>query len=166
LTKKEGIRVIFSYSLTHLAFKDKVRFYYALKGRDGKSGIIKECNIEQISKGVLLVEESHASKVEEFLRFWKCAYRKKEVSSTEKEGWKKKQIFNYKINHLQVKDKVRFYYALKGRDGKSGIIKDYKIEQLAKGVLLVSEKYIEHTEGFLKFWKCDYNKNEVFMHES
>jgi len=118
-------------------------------------------NIEQISKGVLLVEESHAGKVEEFLRFWKCAYKTKEVSLTEKEGWKKKQIFNYKIKHLQVKDKVRFYYALKGRDGKSGIIKDYKIEQLAKGVLLTDIP--QEVEEFLKFWKCDYNKREVFI---
>jgi len=51
-----------------------------------------------------------------------------------------KALYTYSLKHLKIKDKVRFYYALKGRDGKTGIIKLYSIEQLAKGVLLVSNK--------------------------
>ena len=35
-------RVLFTYSLSHLTYSDKIRFYYALKGRDGKSGIVKD----------------------------------------------------------------------------------------------------------------------------
>jgi len=57
LPKREEASVIFIYSLTHLAVKDKVRFYYALKGRDGKSGIIKQYNIEQLAKGVLIIDK-------------------------------------------------------------------------------------------------------------
>jgi len=165
LVKKEAPRVIFSYSLRHLAFKDKVRFYYALKGRDGKSGIIKGYRIEQISKGVLLVDDKFRDNVEDFLKLWKCVFKIKEIFEKPEKGLKEKTIFSYGLKHLKVKDKVRFYYALKGRDGKSGIIKEYKIEQLAKGVLLVSQKNSSRIEEFLKFWKCDYNKKEVFCNE-
>jgi len=163
LAKSEAARIIFAYSLTHLAAKDKVRFYYALKGRDGKSGIIKECKIEQLAKGVLLVTKKNERKVEDFLRSWKCIYIKKEIFVQQAKGLEQKQIFTYGLTHLKVKDKVRFYYALKGRNGKSGVIKLYKLEQLAKGVLLVDQKYAEHVEDFLKFWKCAYTKKEVFI---
>ena len=72
-------------------------------------------------------------------------------------------IFQYSIKHLPKKDKVRFYYALKGRDGKSGIIHSQKIEQLAKTVLLVSEKAEPDVEEFLTFWKCNFKKRKVFI---
>jgi hypothetical protein len=72
-------RVIFTYSTEHLLKKDKVRFYYALKGRDGKTGIVKRCRIEQLGRTVLLVPEKFASDVDEFLRYWKCEYRQRNV---------------------------------------------------------------------------------------
>lgn len=72
-------KVIFTYSTEHLAQKDKVRFYYALKGRDGISGIIVALNIEQLGKTVLLVNSDKESDVTEFLEFWKCEYQKKRV---------------------------------------------------------------------------------------
>lgn len=72
-------KVIFTYSTEHLAQKDKVRFYYALKGRDGISGIIVAFNIEQLGKTVLLVDADREADVTEFLEFWKCEYQKKMV---------------------------------------------------------------------------------------
>ena len=77
--KKLVEKAIFTYSTEHLAQKDKVRFYYALKGRDGKSGIIIKWNIEQLGKTVLLVDTNHEEDVTEFLQFWKCDYQKKKV---------------------------------------------------------------------------------------
>ncbi len=71
--------VIFTYSTEHLLKKDKVRFYYALKGRDGKTGIVKRCKIEQLGRTVLLVPEKFASDVDGFLRFWKCEYQQRRV---------------------------------------------------------------------------------------
>ncbi|MBD3248813.1 hypothetical protein GF336_02095 [Candidatus Woesearchaeota archaeon] len=70
---------LFSYSTEHLLKKDKVRFYYALKGRDGKSGVVKEFNITQLGRAVLLVPEKDADEVEQFLKIWRCRYDKKEV---------------------------------------------------------------------------------------
>lgn len=71
--------VIFTYSTEHLLQKDKVRFYYALKGRDGKSGIVKRCSIEHLGSAVLLVPDKHAADVNEFLQFWKCVFQQREV---------------------------------------------------------------------------------------
>ena len=71
--------VIFSYSIEHLLQKDKVRFYYALKGRDGKTGIVKRCKIDQLGRGVLLVPDEQAAEVEQYLQFWECKYQKDEV---------------------------------------------------------------------------------------
>jgi len=72
-------RVIFTYSTEHLPKKDKVRFYYALKGREGKTGIVKRCRIEQLGRTVLLVPEKFTSDVDGFLRYWKCEYQQRRV---------------------------------------------------------------------------------------
>lgn len=73
-------------------------------------------------------------------------------------------IFCYSTEHLLKKDKIRFYYALKGRDGKSGIVKHSKIEQLGRAVLLAPEETSTDVESFLNFWKCSFTKKEVFYH--
>ena len=71
--------IIFSYSTEHLLKKDKIRFYYALKGRDGKSGIVKSCKIDHLGRTVLLVPVKFAQEVKEFLKLWKCKFEEKEV---------------------------------------------------------------------------------------
>ena len=75
-------------------------------------------------------------------------------------------IFSYSTSHLEYKDKIRFYYALKGRDGKSGIINDYKIEQLGKTVLFVKLNQVEDVRQFLNQWKCEYHTKEVVVKNS
>lgn len=81
IPKKENksVFVIFQYSLIHLAKKDKIRFYYALKGRDGKSGILKEFNIEQLGRAVLFCPKKTETKLDSFLTYWKCNVSKKRV---------------------------------------------------------------------------------------
>lgn len=71
--------VIFTYSIENLSKTDKVRFYYAIKGRDGKSGIVKEWNIQQLGRAVLLVPESHEHDVRAFLEHWKSAFESRRV---------------------------------------------------------------------------------------
>ena len=68
-------KVLFTYSTKHLSDKDKVRFYYALKGRDGKSGILKALKAEFLAKGVLLVEQKQVSELREFFEYWSCPYQ-------------------------------------------------------------------------------------------
>ena len=78
-TKKYKAMVLFSYSTEHLLKKDKIRFYYALKGRDGKSGIVKNCKIDHLGRTVLLVPERFSKEVNDFLELWKCKFNAKEV---------------------------------------------------------------------------------------
>lgn len=71
--------ILFLYGISHLLTKDKVRFYYDLKGRDGKSGIVREQNIQQLARGALLVPRDKAQAVQTFLEQWKCRYEKRDV---------------------------------------------------------------------------------------
>lgn len=72
-------------------------------------------------------------------------------------------IFTYSIEHLSKSDKVRFYYALKGRDGKSGVVQKWTIEQLGRAVLLVKEEHEKDVRGFLEFWKCPVQSKRVWV---
>ena len=155
-------RILYSYSTEHLLKKDKVRFYYALKGRDGKSGIVKSYEIEHLGRAVLLVPAEHSNDVKDFLELWKCRFSSKRIIVGE-EG--DNAIYNYSTKHLEKKDKVRFYYALNGRDGKSGIIKSYGIEHIGRGVLLVPGKFINDVKEYLELWKCEYKIRRVTVKE-
>lgn len=72
-------KVLFSYEISHLQYKDKIRFYYALKGRDGKSGILKKVKAEQLSKGVILIPLQSASEFQDFLNYWNCKFRRLKI---------------------------------------------------------------------------------------
>jgi len=71
--------IIVTYSTEHLLKKDKIRFYYALKGRDGKSGVVKQYNIDHLGRTVLLVPAKFVKEIKEFLGLWRCAFKTKEV---------------------------------------------------------------------------------------
>ena len=83
---KQGKRaVIYAFSTKNLQKKDKVRFYYALKGRDGKSGIVKKANIEHIGKGVLIAPYIYDEEVSQFFRVWNLNYSKRMALVDEEE---------------------------------------------------------------------------------
>ena len=73
---------IFTYSISHLAYSDKVRFHYALKGRGSKSGVLQRTKAESIGRAVLLVSQEKSSTVETFLNEWKCVFQRREVFIT------------------------------------------------------------------------------------
>ena len=74
---------------------------------------------------------------------------------------KRMVLCTFSTKHLQKKDIVRYYYALKGRDGKSGIVKRAKIKHIGKGVLLVPYTYEEEVKQFFKVWNLDYTTQNV-----
>ncbi len=74
-------------------------------------------------------------------------------------------IYTYSTEHLQKKDKVRFYYALKGRDGKSGIVKSMKIMHLGRTVLMVPAKYADDMAQFFRVWNLPYTKIKAIVSE-
>lgn len=92
-------RTIFTYSTSHLSSTDKVRFYYALKGRDGDSGILSELSITQLGKTVLLADSNHQREISGFLSSWGCPHSQLPVRieapqqpTTNRGGAKKKRL--------------------------------------------------------------------------
>ncbi len=85
------------------------------------------------------------------------------MSKQEKTNYVEKVLFTYSTEHLPKKDKVRFYYALKGRDGDSGIVVDYEVDHLGRTVLLVPIKFAGDVFDFLKFWKCEFKQKEILV---
>jgi hypothetical protein len=71
--------VLLTYSIEHLAQKDKVLFYYALKGRDGKGGLLSNPGIIQMGRTVLLVPKKQEEEFVQFLEHWKCAYKEQDI---------------------------------------------------------------------------------------
>ena len=84
-------------------------------------------------------------------------------SETSTRDYRPYTLFTYHISHLNKSDKVRFYYALKGRDGKSGVLKTYCVEQLTKTVLLVPPEFSTSIKEFLSYWKCSVESHEVLV---
>ncbi len=72
-------------------------------------------------------------------------------------------LFTYSTKHLQKKDKIRFYYSLKGRDGKSGIVAKYDIEHLGRTVLLVPSQFASDVKQFLELWGCTFKVRQVYI---
>lgn len=72
-------------------------------------------------------------------------------------------LYHYTTRWLSSSDKVRFFYALKGRDGKSGVVKQYNIDFLGKGVILVSFAYVEDMDSFFGLWKLPYKKRIMIL---
>ena len=72
-------QIIISYSIKHLSKTDKVRFFYALKGRNGKQGIVPQKNIKQLGRAVLLVPQESKTETINFLKLWGCKFEKQEV---------------------------------------------------------------------------------------
>ena len=77
--KSSSCKVLFSYSTIHLLKKDKIRFYYALKGRDGKSGVVARTNTLHLGKTVLLTPIKHDDELKEFLLYWKCDFTRRKI---------------------------------------------------------------------------------------
>jgi hypothetical protein len=68
-------QVLVSYSTSHLLKKDKVRFFYALNGRNRNPGIIQRTKTKRIGRTVLAVLPEQLGYFHEFLRYWKCKWR-------------------------------------------------------------------------------------------
>lgn len=65
---------LFRFTLENLSRKDRVRFQYALKGRDMKNGLLKELNAQQLGAWVVTVPIQHTWRFKEFLDQWKVKY--------------------------------------------------------------------------------------------
>ncbi len=153
------VRILYIYSTSHLSKTDLVRFFYAFKGRDGISGILKATQTEFLAKSVLLCKKEADEQIQEFLEHWNCKYERKVLVVGAKRP--SAALITYSTKGLSPSDLVRFYYALKGRDGISGILKETESKQLARAVILVPAKYLAEIKDFFAHWGIPIDKKEV-----
>jgi len=66
---------LFIYYSKHLQGSDKVRFFYALKGRKNYPGILAKTNSKLLKRGVILAPLENFSRISEFLKTWRCGFR-------------------------------------------------------------------------------------------
>ena len=78
-------------------------------------------------------------------------------------GLAAKVLFTYKSSVLKYNDQIRFYYALKGRDGKGGILKDTAAEQVSKGVLIANIEEENELVTFFMNWNMPFTKKRIFI---
>ncbi len=151
-------RILFIYSSSHLSGSKKVRFFYALKGRDDNLGLIQETKAQFLAKSVILAPGSKQELWRSFFDFWGCKYREIIISRS---GKSTHNLFVYKTNHLKSSQLVNFFYQFKGRGKKAGILDKTKAELLAKSVVLVPTSSARELEEFFRSWKCRFQKMEV-----
>ncbi len=65
---------LFRFTLRGMERKNRVRFQYALRGRDGKGGILKELGALQLGAWVILVPIWNTYRFKEFLDLWGVGY--------------------------------------------------------------------------------------------
>ena len=78
LTVKKAI--LLTFSTKHLAKKDKVRFFYALKGRGEQEGIVQRTKTEHIGSSVLLISPEHEKEFDDFFKVWEVEYTKRKIT--------------------------------------------------------------------------------------
>ena len=157
LVKKSITRHIYVYNSSHLTPTERVKFFYALKGRNGKAGILDSTQSIFLAKSVISVTEKNSKEIETFLKTWKCKFStKKTINENPTHA-----LIRYSTTHLNASQRVQFVYGMYGRGGSKGLFKKNSKEVLAKSVFLVPLKRLIEVKQFLKSWKCETLIEEV-----
>lgn len=61
-------------------------------------------------------------------------------------------LIKYDTKLLSPTQRVKFYYAFKGRAGQKGVLEHYSGTFLAKGVILVSAAHLKNILDFFSSW--------------
>jgi predicted nucleotidyltransferase len=80
-------------------------------------------------------------------------------------GFKTKILIWYSLGKLNKSKKVQFSYALKGRDGKSGLLKKYNGIYLGKGSIMIPIEADDEFREFFINWKTPFNRRRILIEE-
>jgi len=150
LVKRSITRHIYVYNSSHLTPTERVKFFYALKGRNGKAGILDSTQSIFLAKSVISVTEKNSKEIETFLKTWKCKFStKKTINENPTHA-----LIRYSTTHLTASQRVQFVYGMYGRGGSKGIFEKDSKEVLAKSIFLVPLKKLSEVKQFLNSWNC------------
>ena len=71
--------VLFWYKLENLKLIDKIKFSYALRGRNEKGGILREVNGEYLGKGCIMVPVENEDEIREFFARWSVSFNRRRI---------------------------------------------------------------------------------------
>jgi len=74
-------------------------------------------------------------------------------------------LVTYNLKRKSTTDKVRFSYALLGRNKNEGILRKIKGRYLGKGVILVPAKFNNELKELFAFWKIKFNAEKVYKND-
>jgi len=80
-------------------------------------------------------------------------------------GFKTRILIWYGLEKLNKSQKVQFSHALKGRDGKSGLLKKYNGKYLGKGSLMIPIEADDEFREFFINWKTPFNRRRILVEE-
>lgn len=69
--------VLFTYNLANLIQNEKIKFNYALNGRDKGKGVLQLSNGTSLGKGVVQIPIENSISFEEFLQRWNIKFKKR-----------------------------------------------------------------------------------------
>lgn len=62
------------YSLDNIKGSKRTQFYYALNGRDGKTGFLKEIGAQRFSENIIICDYAIIEKIKDFFEQWEIKY--------------------------------------------------------------------------------------------
>ena len=65
---------LFKYELKNLNKSERMRFYYALYGRNNAEGVLKDLNAKKFSDTIILCPIANSENMAEFFNSWKLVY--------------------------------------------------------------------------------------------
>ena len=72
-------KTIFTYSLKGFKPSERVRFHYALNGRRGSMGVLKESDARIMGNGVIIAPTSKEEMIKNTLDMWNIAYESRKI---------------------------------------------------------------------------------------
>ena len=161
LVKRSIAGHIYVYSSSHLTSTERVKFFYALKGRNRTPGILESTQAIFLAKSVISVSKENANEIEAFLKTWKCKFSTKKTIN----GKPTHALIRYSTTQLNASQRVQFVYGMYGRGGTKGVFTKGSKEILAKSVFLVPLRRLTEVKQFLDSWNCQTLIEEVTVNE-
>lgn len=87
----------------------------------------------------------------------------KERKWSEMLGYESKALYWYELKKLDQSEKVRFYYALKGRKAGGGILEELEGKHLGKGVITVPLEGDDEMREFFLDWEVPFHRREILV---
>lgn len=78
-------------------------------------------------------------------------------------GYKNQFLFNYEQKNLSSSERIRFHYALYGRNKNAGIMKTLSLKKLSDSVILCPITNVEKFKEFLNTWKIKHDSYPILI---